>query len=109
MAEWEPRSSARQKEAVEKLLGMDDDLLQMREYVREVIRQAGGPAQMAQLTVTLLTDAKTNPDTKRKVLENITSMMKFVEAREGPPADLSQATEAELLALVGEAIQGARP
>jgi hypothetical protein len=103
---WRVRNSRRQEELVRSLLARDEKKIQAEEYFWAVMQKVGGPEQMAQITADILNDRKTGPETKRRLLENLLSLMKWVQSSSGPPADFSQASEAELEELVRRALGG---
>lgn len=102
--QWELKNPEKVKEIVKRLFGMEtQDLIESREFIREFFAACGGAKKAAREIAAVFINSETTNDTKRKVMEGIFGMMKFVEARTGPPADLSTASEEELLAIVAEA------
>lgn len=102
--DWTLKNPEKVNEVVKKLFGSEThDLIEAREFLREFFSKCGGAKKAAQEIAKVFIDNQTTNDTKRKIMEGIFGMMKFVEQRSGPPADLSTASEEELLAIVREA------
>lgn len=105
---WTLKNPERVNEVVKKLFGSEThDLIEGREFLREFFSKCGGAKKAAQEIAGVFIDKETTNDTKRRIMEGIFGMMKFVEQRSGPPADLSTASEGELMAIVKESMNRA--
>jgi hypothetical protein len=75
------------------------DLPQQAEIARAVIQSVGGPEVFARKLADLMLSESTPKDTLRRVWENVTYMLRYVEETQGDGDDLSLADDGELKAL----------
>ena len=105
---WALKNPQKVEEIVKKLYGSEtNDLIEAREFLREFFAKCGGAKKAAHEIAKVFIDSQTTNDTKRRIMEGIFGMMRFVEQRSGPPADLSMATEDELMAIIKESMNRA--
>jgi hypothetical protein len=105
---WALKNPERANAAVKELMGKTaDDLIELQEFLREFFIRCGGGKKAASELASVFMHTQTTNDQKRRIMEIVINIWKFVEQRRGPPADLSTASEEELMAIVRESMSAA--